>query len=722
MFSDMLNPRGNSETPKAARVVLIGFFMWALWLAFEYVFLGPHSYVLIHDWGDSFVPLYIGQSGLNFSEFFGGWESRIMFGMDLASQSISQLKLTKLLSGVMPAWLVLGVFNILQRFIAGYFMYRLVRDVLTGDRWAGIACGAVYAVGLQTAGQAMYAGYTNTIGIAIPAIPFLIWLNWRLLHESVLKRVVMFFAVGASISISSQQIQAWAPMVCFGLMALALTPKEKWFRLLTPFTALATGFLVLEWPNVVAIAAELPTAHRLFVPPHPIEEKFAEVPRILKRSAIIFAPLLLFIPIALYLRGWRLIPKGVLVVVSLCLFGLCLDIFNATWLSDAPALVSFRFIRFFYVLPFLICVVGAIAISSVLDAVRSNERASSKWVALAVVVPVFGLAVSHDGWIKLNNLRYFGHGSNYTTLYDNPALQDVAAVRDPRSPFRVATLAIEGVTHLGRPSYPWAMGLETIDGYANIYPRAYHQYWMHMIRAADGKVGFHYSKMRDWGNKLYLISKATSCDDIRLEETVDIEMLSLLNTKYIVSPCRLQDDWLRLFSETTPGQGQAWHQLSKREKFMTMFDGDFPSEELFVYENLQVLPRYFVAQRIRSYGSIDDVSRALGHATREDLLNEVHVLDNVGSAFSFANGEAGETSDVTVVEVSKNHAILDVETSAPGILVIAMNYNARWKAMVNGQSQDVVPLNITFQGVEVPAGSSRVELNYTSAVRKLISE
>ena len=55
---------------------------------------------------------------------------------------------------------------------------------------------------------------------------------------------------------------------------------------------------------------------------------------------------------------------------------------------------------------------------------------------------------------------------------------------------------------------------------------------------------------------------------------------------------------------------------------------------------------------------------------------------------------------------------LEVTSTAGCPLVITNNYSHYWSAWIDGKRQDVFPADQTFQGVKVPPGEHRVELEY----------
>ena len=66
-------------------------------------------------------------------------------------------------------------------------------------------------------------------------------------------------------------------------------------------------------------------------------------------------------------------------------------------------------------------------------------------------------------------------GANFATLYQNPQLIELAKKIKSEPPCRVATVFSPSDPTL-HPGFMWAYGIETVDGYANLYPKRYQDF------------------------------------------------------------------------------------------------------------------------------------------------------------------------------------------------------------------------------------------------------
>jgi uncharacterized membrane protein YfhO len=70
---------------------------------------------------------------------------------------------------------------------------------------------------------------------------------------------------------------------------------------------------------------------------------------------------------------------------------------------------------------------------------------------------------------------------------------------------------------------------------------------------------------------------------------------------------------------------------------------------------------------------------------------------------------AGEVLDTAQTSSS---ARLHVRASGDALLVCSITRHKYWRASVDGRPADLIPVNLAYQAVRLPAGEHRVELRY----------
>jgi hypothetical protein len=72
----------------------------------------------------------------------------------------------------------------------------------------------------------------------------------------------------------------------------------------------------------------------------------------------------------------------------------------------------------------------------------------------------------------------------------------------------------------------------------------------------------------------------------------------------------------------------------------------------------------------------------------------------------------GSDAGVRVLSQTPGNVQLDAVAAHPTVVVVLQTYTSDWKASVDGRPASVMPADILFQGVPVPAGHHRVSLTY----------
>ena len=132
---------------------------------------------------------------------------------------------------------------------------------------------------------------------------------------------------------------------------------------------------------------------------------------------------------------------------------------------------------------------------------------------------------------------------------------------------------------------------------------------------------------------------------------------------------------------------------------------------LVVSENRTALPR---AATVSSWSAARDEDDALAKvvATDRDTLRNVPVIEGPPPSIAGA-ARAPQPQQITRYEPDR----VSVSVRAPrgGMLVLTDTYFEGWEATVDGRATKVLPADVAFRAVRVPAGASTVEFRYRSA-------
>jgi hypothetical protein len=265
----------------------------------------------------------------------------------------------------------------------------------------------------------------------------------------------------------------------------------------------------------------------------------------------------------------------------------------------------------------------------------------------------------------------------------------------------VATVAGDGV----HPAFANAYGLEAVDGYVNMYPKRYQRFWSKVIEplTRDNEILDWYFNC--WGNRVYLFIDEPGA--LVFGENYRLELLSLANTKYIISTRRLEKDGLPLV-RVDPGTAPLPAADSFRVRWRDNFRG---RNSVYVYENQACFPRFFLVKGVRVFENAKGLFDALGRASAEELRDTVFLEKRFARAVE-TDGLGFSHSVVRLGSYSPDLIELSVRTDGPAVLIASNTYSRFWKCRVNGRPVEILPAYGTFWGVRVDAGESAVTFRY----------
>lgn len=175
---------------------------------------------------------------------------------------------------------------------------------------------------------------------------------------------------------------------------------------------------------------------------------------------------------------------------------------------------------------------------------------------------------------------------------------------------------------------------------------------------------------------------------IYAEQGLNLPVLNMLNTKYIVSQQPFN----------IPG-----------------FEVIFEDESGVVMENRNVLPKAFFADSLvvvsGASDALDRISRNFDPASTAVLESDPGITVNRDTA-----------ATATVTEYDRREIVLETQRSVPGFLVLSeIYYPAGWKAYVNDREVEIHKTNYVLRGVAVPEGSATVRFEFNPRTHEISS-
>jgi hypothetical protein len=164
----------------------------------------------------------------------------------------------------------------------------------------------------------------------------------------------------------------------------------------------------------------------------------------------------------------------------------------------------------------------------------------------------------------------------------------------------------------------------------------------------------------------------------------DLRILKLLNAEFVLSAQPLQAPGLE-----PVGRGERY--------VLYRLEGAFP--RAFLVDRYEVLPDSAALERMRA----PDFDPARSAILADSLAPEVQPRE-------------GATGSVRWLAHDVNRSTLEVETTAPALLVISENYYPAWRVRVDGAPAELHRADLALRAIPVSAGRHEVELAFRSGL------
>jgi len=661
------------------------FLVWSLWLATPYFIFGPNSYVRIHDVGDSTLPVLIALKLKATPSIFNFWSSQALTGYDRYAVGFTKI-LHALFFYRIPGWIAYAFIAWLQRFIAGYFTFRLLTDITKTRRLPALFAGLAFSLFFQPTINNSWTGFALYDAFGLPAIPLLILAMYGLTKlRSKSLPVVYAIGLGAIFSLATPYSFGAFILLCvlcwFVFIAPAFTRKQ-----LVLLAVFLFSYSLATLPFLAIGKANWPISHRIFWP--------VEMNRQQAIAALSFAANLIkdnVVPLTFVLFGLLfkrnkdyLLRITAVMVVFLAVIALY-PILQFAAIKYARMPPGFQWNRAYIFLPFLFAVAGALGLDRIMEEIdRFKAPKISMLLGLLAVLLILFQSINFANRINME----MATGSTYASLYEQPDMKMLANTYQHSKPFRVATIASNKL----HPAYAWAYGLDTVDGYVPMYSRRYQEYWGQVIRPVLEENKWLHDYFYNWGSRVYLFPPTS--DRLKFSDCYNLKLLSLANTRFIISPSPLSDPNLALLPSAN-------HNKTK---------------PIYIYENARVFNRFFLVHHSVVLRDTAAVLESLSKATYEQLalnayISKTEIVPSLIQVFP-ANNEK-----VNVRMLSEDSVVLNTHINSRAILISTINYSPSWKAEIDGANSPVFPVDHCFIGVVVNPGNHTIRLSYSPKYR-----
>ncbi len=716
------------EISKFVKKPIFLILLWSLWLSIEYWGMGDYSYIRIHDNAETNLSYRVLTSQIFKEHGFTSWIQNIAGGIDSQIiNNISYFTYDFLPFLLFPGWFAYALIMFLQRFLAAYFTYRLCSDFLNLKTTTALVAGLVWSLGTWSTN-----GWTLFDRLGPPLIPLYLYLLEVSLSKTGYRKYIWASVSGLLLSYNSF-FPLFTPFFIAGsFLWLWIVRSHKIKLLLIIYLCFGLSTLVFDIPQITAIYFNAPLSGRAertmlsIAYSEAIRSAFLGTINFFFTYKVLWTVTLVAFVISKFrdkLIGKMIAFAGGVVIVSKALW--VISVTNRETMSFL-SLINFNdFVLITCFVPsisaaYLIECVGYSGKDSYLSNKLNNLEINIRKITL---IGLIAICLWQSFYIKLIISKRFP-SDNYSVIYKNPDLKKFAKTTDNEL-FRVATVGPSNSSAYSAsgknfyPNYAQVYGFETADGYLGMYSERYEDFWGEVIRPlriidpiADNR----------WKTKpvwIYLYApfdgSFNNIDLIQFDKYYNLNLLSLSNTKYIISRWPLEDEKLMLKSEPISAQEDRlqWDQLSRLGKCIAIFKDELPHRALYIYENRAVLPRAYITHKAMVFDKKDELMSSMRKASVEDLRTTVFFEKSELTGSNLKPVPSGvNASKAEITEYLPDQLTVSAKAETPGYLVLTNNFSPFWKCWIDGVKTKIIPAYHTFQTIYVEEGEHQVLFKY----------
>ena len=683
------------------------FLLISLWIALEYIGIGPFSYIRIHDSGDSHIPRQMAMTTTFFKHGINYWFPYSGCGVDSLANNIKHSSFMGILFGIFPGWLAYQIIILTQLFLGSYFTYRLCKDHLQISDVCSVCAGVIF--GLSSSDLV-------SLQLGIAGFPLILWAFEKIVNSTNRLRYLWIFLLGLSYSFCSNLVATIPYILIMAFLYFVFIRRKADIKFLILFIVFCIAMFLPQFNNIWSMFLNASLSHRadygLFATqkgPISVQTYFyilQDGVEWLLNSKL--ALLLAFIGLAASKFRSRLL------LISFSFFLFCtvgtsgIKLLAFSLREYITFFRSFPFDRFYFVAPFFAALSASYSLESIRHKLKNwviERKALEKtlsWRAFNIfMIIVFASLFFLNFLTKYKHMSLWLYQGSYIYNYKSEELQKLS-LKAKNELFRAASI-YPGL----HPACLNVYGLETVGGYLNMYPKSYQKFWGKVIEPLTEKEDDIYYYFNYFGHRIYLFCPK-DVKEIIFDKYYRLNLLSLANTRYIISKIPIIDKRLNPIL----AQKISWRSLPKIKRGLINIEANFKGiKYLYIYENKAYFPRFFLAKNIKTFKNSPDLLKHMSLAKLGFLRDTVHIekkhLKNIE-----LNSRRYENAHIEIDKYTPDKIELSVALDGSGILVASNNYSPYWKCKVNDIETDIFPTYSTFWGIFLTKAAKKIIFYY----------
>jgi len=735
------------------RIYIFWSIVGAILFSFESWAFGPLSWIYGYGSGLETIPTYLAlaMDDRNFSTwspFIAGGLDRLAFWGNANPVGIEQG-----LFSILPVWLANGIDRFLQYFIAILFTSLVLEQQFSLGRRFNLLAGWL---------MACFSYLTVGALFTISGVPILAWLLYILVKPGSKWYLAILSAVAFSFCTTFSFGVPYFLVFAFGWLLIVMGSRS--WHVFWQFLLFSVSLILTTIPQLLAIVANVGFSHRTNWPGEQVN--FSSVDGFLYRQLQfdLFAQdhilsiitlnlpnigMLIGVCFAFFaMRDLKLRSKAKVFLRIFVLYAILsqkwLWILVQTTVGKVLPWAMGIYMGRFYQIPaaFLIAIGLTFTCYFIWHLLLVNRN--FRLIGVSTVSMFVAFMILWPKWHLLYSLGIHDWGEKN---YQIAALEDIKRIE--KEPFRVAS-----VLPL-QPAYAYAQGLETADGWANLFPALYRDLWLQVNKPllmnlpyVKNVIDPDNGKPQD--NYIFLGLALTQpgigllpnedlsqsmTEGFDLEHRFNINLISMLNVKYLLSEYPLKSPEITLIHSPeqwpicpqsrcyatgliTERRLQCASMQTNLRKSFAQSITDYATasrrksngKDIFVYALKKTIPRFrlvknvvveqnnqSVLERLASFDSATHMHTAVIEA---DVAQELSYMTN------FTQG------DVHIKSYNSSSLELEVSPNDTQLLVIANTWNPNWKAEVDGLPRKLIRVNHAQFGLILFKGDKKITMYY----------
>jgi hypothetical protein len=721
-------------------IALVG----ALLFSAESWLLGPLSWIYGYGSGLETIPTFkaLSVDGRNFSlwsPFLAGGVDRLAFW-----GNANPIGPELFLFSIFPVWLANGLHRFLQYFIAIFFASLIAYEQIgLNKKWSSLT-GILFGC---------FSYYTVGALFTLPGVPCILWLLSYAINK---KNSITLVLVSACIVSLMTTFTFGVPYLLFFCILWFLFVRKpswrrrEWYR----FSLFSIALVLLTSPQAIAIAFNASSSHRAHWLLEPMNMTwdglfYRQLQFDLFAQDKTLMALTMNLPVIIFLSGlllsivcWRQIEEKPYAQSFLRITSLFF-LLSQKWLwlglqhvlsNLTPFLSGFYMGRFFEIpAPFLIALGFVLALHMFCYQIKDFRIL---WLVLQSIVSVLLLFMLIEPKIHL----FYSLGVNDwgQANYQIPFIETLK--KKNSKPFRVAS-----VLPL-QPAYAYAQGLESVDGWSNIYPERYREYWLHVLAPLFKEIPetqqiFGLKSGRAEDNFIFLgadlVRKSVgllSDEDLtqalrtgfNIDRRFNLNLLRLINTKYLLSEYPLASKEIQLIHCPKKWPDSAQYRsrntgLVEGEPSASMSKNPFTAayeagkrklhgKDIFIYAIKNELDRFRFVEKLVFEPSAGAVMKKIVQSDIHTLRTSA-ILDASNRKY-LSHVQLVKSGVIRIKTYQPDLIELDISLGGEGFLMIGNTWNPYWVGLIDGKKVRLYEANYIQSGMLIPSGSHRIVLKY----------